>query len=64
MKADQAIDPFAAHDHGFLREDHDTAARRTCAVIVLCGVMMNREIVGGALSGWWVWLRGSCGAVT
>ncbi|MEO6380965.1 MAG: CDF family Co(II)/Ni(II) efflux transporter DmeF, partial [Nitrobacter sp.] len=51
MKADQAIDPFAAHDHVFLREDHDKAARRTWAVIVLCGVMMIGEIVGGALFG-------------
>ncbi|EFI52895.1 CDF family Co(II)/Ni(II) efflux transporter DmeF [Afipia sp. 1NLS2] len=51
MTDDRTFDPFAAHDHVFLGEDHDKAARRTWAVIVLCGVMMIAEIVGGALFG-------------
>ncbi len=51
MTADRTIDPFAAHDHIFLGEDHDKAARRTWAVIVLCTAMMIAEIVGGALFG-------------
>ena len=51
MAADRTFDPLAAHNHVFLGEDHDKAARRTWAVIVLCGVMMIAEIVGGALFG-------------
>jgi cation diffusion facilitator family transporter len=51
MTADRTIDPLAVHDHIFLGEDHDKAARRTWAVIVLCAVMMIAEIVGGALFG-------------
>ncbi|CEG06650.1 Cadmium, cobalt and zinc/H(+)-K(+) antiporter [Afipia felis] len=51
MTDDRTIDRFAAHDHVFLGEDHDKAARRTWAVIVLCGAMMIAEIVGGALFG-------------
>jgi cation diffusion facilitator family transporter len=39
------------HDHVFLGEGHERAERRTWAVIVLCGVMMVAEIVGGALFG-------------
>jgi cation diffusion facilitator family transporter len=39
------------HDHVFLGKDHDKAARRTWAVIILCSVMMIAEIVGGALFG-------------
>src|ERR1700730_692455 len=39
------------HDHVFLGKDHDKAERRTWAVIVLCGVMMIAEIIGGALFG-------------
>jgi cation diffusion facilitator family transporter len=41
----------APHDHVFLGEGHERAERRTWAVIVLCGVMMVAEIVGGALFG-------------
>src|SRR3978361_1816994 len=41
----------APHDHVFLGTDHDRAARRTWAVIVLCSVMMVAEIIGGALFG-------------
>lgn len=51
MTVDRTIDRAAAHDHVFLREDHDRAARRTWAVIVLCTAMMIAEIVGGALFG-------------
>src|ERR1700741_2411509 len=43
--------PLAPHDHVFLGRDHDTAERRTWAVIVLCSVMMLVEIVGGAMFG-------------
>jgi cation diffusion facilitator family transporter len=39
------------HDHVFLGKDHDTAERRTWAVIILCSVMMIAEIIGGALFG-------------
>jgi cation diffusion facilitator family transporter len=42
------LDP---HDHVFLAKDHETAERRTWAVIILCSVMMVAEIVGGALFG-------------
>jgi cation diffusion facilitator family transporter len=42
---------FPSHDHVFLAKDHDRAARRTWAVIALCGVMMIAEIVGGVLFG-------------
>lgn len=39
------------HSHVFLGEGHDRNARRTWAVIALCGVMMAGEIVGGLLFG-------------
>src|SRR4030081_3321706 len=39
------------HDHVFLGQDHDKAERRTWAVIILCGVMMIAEIIGGAMFG-------------
>jgi cation diffusion facilitator family transporter len=42
---------FPPHDHVFLGKDHETAERRTWAVIVLCTVMMIAEIVGGAMFG-------------
>ena len=45
-----AFRPFA-HDHVFLGKNHETAERRTWAVIVLCSVMMIAEIIGGALFG-------------
>ncbi|RTL75139.1 MAG: cation transporter [Bradyrhizobiaceae bacterium] len=51
MTADRTIDPLAVHDHIFLGEDHDKAARRTWAIIALCTAMMIAEIVGGALFG-------------
>lgn len=51
MTVDRTNDRFAAHDHIFLGKDHDTAERRTWAVIVLCSAMMVAEIVGGALFG-------------
>ncbi len=42
---------FPPHDHLFLGKDHETAERRTWAVIALCTVMMIAEIVGGAMFG-------------
>ena len=41
----------AAHSHVFLGDGHETAERRTWAVIWLCGAMMVLEIVGGLLFG-------------
>jgi cation diffusion facilitator family transporter len=41
----------AGHSHVFLGEGHDKNERRTWAVIILCGVMMVVEIVGGLLFG-------------
>ena len=41
----------AAHAHVFLGPDHETAERRTWAVIILCSVMMFAEIIGGVLFG-------------
>ena len=51
MATEHAIDHSGTHDHVFLGPDHDKAARRTWAVIVLCSLMMIAEIVGGALFG-------------
>jgi len=42
--------PFG-HSHVFLGSGHDQNARRTWAVIWLCGVMMVAEIVGGSIFG-------------
>lgn len=39
------------HEHVFLGEGHDRNARKTWAVIWLCGIMMVAEIVGGSLFG-------------
>src|ERR1700741_2840443 len=39
------------HSHVFLGEAHERNERRTWTVIVLCGVMMVGEIVGGLLFG-------------
>src|SRR5262249_5961340 len=38
-----------SHSHVFLGERHEANERKTWAVIILCGVMMLVEIVGGAL---------------
>src|SRR6202051_3793740 len=43
--------PVFQHSHVFLGPDHERAERRTWAVIILCGLMMIAEIVGGALFG-------------
>ena len=40
-----------AHDHIFLGTGHETAERRTWAVIWLCGAMMLLEIAGGLAFG-------------
>lgn len=50
VEADSVFQP-PSHGHVFLGKDHDKAERRTWAVIVLCGVMMIVEIIGGALFG-------------
>jgi cation diffusion facilitator family transporter len=47
---DVTLGPFR-HDHVFLGEGHDRNARKTWAVIWLCGIMMVAEIVGGSLFG-------------
>ena len=46
-------DPAAAqsHSHVFLGEGHEANERKTWAVIILCGIMMIVEIVGGGLFG-------------
>jgi len=41
----------ASHSHVFLGAGHDTAARRTWAVIWLCALMMVLEIAGGIFFG-------------
>jgi cation diffusion facilitator family transporter len=42
---------FEPHSHVFLAPDHAASEKKTWAVIVLCGVMMAAEIVGGLLFG-------------
>jgi cation diffusion facilitator family transporter len=42
---------FGPHSHIFLAADHARSERRTWAVIVLCGLMMVVEIIGGLLFG-------------
>jgi cation diffusion facilitator family transporter len=46
-------DPTGAqsHSHVFLGEGHEANERKTWAVIILCGIMMVVEIVGGGLFG-------------
>lgn len=39
------------HGHVFLAADHERSERKTWAVIILCGIMMAAEIVGGILFG-------------
>jgi cation diffusion facilitator family transporter len=39
------------HSHVFLAADHERSEKKTWAVIILCGVMMAAEIVGGLLFG-------------
>ncbi len=41
----------AGHSHVFLGSEHESAEKRTWAVIALCGAMMILEIVGGSLFG-------------
>jgi cation diffusion facilitator family transporter len=47
---DVTMSPFQ-HSHVFLGTGHDRNARKTWAVIWLCGVMMAAEIIGGSLFG-------------
>jgi cation diffusion facilitator family transporter len=42
---------YQAHDHVFLGVGHEKNERRTWMVIILCGIMMIAEIVGGILFG-------------
>jgi cation diffusion facilitator family transporter len=42
---------FEPHNHVFLAPDHEASEKKTWAVIILCGVMMAAEIVGGLLFG-------------
>ncbi|WP_375394365.1 CDF family Co(II)/Ni(II) efflux transporter DmeF [uncultured Sphingomonas sp.] len=42
---------IAPHNHVFLGEGHERNERRTWFVIVLCGIMMLIEIVGGIMFG-------------
>ena len=44
-------DLLRGHEHVFLGAGHEKNERKTWAVIVLCGVMMVVEIVGGSLFG-------------
>ena len=51
---DAAPSVFHSHvflSHVFLGEGHEKSARKTWAVIWLCGAMMVAEIVGGLLFG-------------
>ncbi len=43
--------PIPLHSHVFLGSGHERNERRTWGVIVLCGVMMLVEIIGGRLFG-------------
>jgi cation diffusion facilitator family transporter len=51
MNAPLDIQFGIGHEHVFLGEGHDKNARKTWAVIALCGVMMVVEIVGGSIFG-------------
>ena len=42
---------FSPHHHVFLAADHEHSERKTWAVIILCGLMMAGEIIGGILFG-------------
>jgi cation diffusion facilitator family transporter len=43
--------PLNPHEHVFLGSGHEKNERKTWAVIVLCGIMMLVEIIGGSLFG-------------
>ena len=51
MAEANANDIFEPHSHVFLAPDHAASEKKTWTVIVLCGVMMAAEIVGGLLFG-------------
>lgn len=51
MSDTEQLFQFPPHDHLFLGKDHETAERRTWAVIALCTAMMIAEIIGGAMFG-------------
>jgi cation diffusion facilitator family transporter len=48
---ERPVDPGLTHSHVFLGEGHEANERKTWAVIILCGIMMLVEIVGGDLFG-------------
>ncbi len=49
--ADSGIEPVVAHSHVFLGSGHESAERRSRAVIWLCAAMMVLEIGGGLVFG-------------
>jgi cation diffusion facilitator family transporter len=51
MSDTEPLFQYPPHEHLFLGKDHETAERRTWAVIALCAAMMIAEITGGAMSG-------------
>jgi cation diffusion facilitator family transporter len=51
MNADAPGAGEHGHSHVFLATDHERSERSTWAVIILCGVMMAAEIIGGLLFG-------------
>jgi cation diffusion facilitator family transporter len=51
MKHSETASSPVAHSHVFLGSGHEANERKTWAVIVLCGVMMFVEIIGGSLFG-------------
>ena len=54
--------PANGHSYVFLGTGHERNERRTWIVIILCGVMMLIEIVGGLLFGW-LWMDSVAGLV-
>jgi cation diffusion facilitator family transporter len=51
MERDADPSDAQSHSHVFLGEGHEANERKTWAVIVLCGIMMIVETVGGGLFG-------------
>lgn len=51
MERDDDPADAQSHSHVFLGEGHEANERKTWAVIILCGIMMIVEIVGGGLFG-------------
>jgi cation diffusion facilitator family transporter len=49
--SERSVQKAFSHHHVFLAADHERSERKTWAVIILCGLMMAGEIVGGILFG-------------